>query len=244
VITAQALQEIQKQARERYNAMCMLGGFDLPDDAVDAMQFKLMRWQREMFGLPSDEWMALGIVEESGEGFDGQNAEAAFDALGDVIVYAGQLAMCNRLAIGPVLALADAIYGKDREAQIVAVGALCHSVLKRSQNIREERDVEVYRAKLVEHLAKVIAHAMFTVEVFADVRPDPAKVYLTVGAEVLERKRGDKMIPATAPATAPAPDPAAARRDRAMSDLAKANEDLGEAERVEGPGDFTMEPAK
>lgn len=245
-MTEDRIRETLAASRARFDAMCTLGGLDLPSDAVDAMQLRLMRWQREMFGLPSDAWMALGIVEESGEGLDAENGDGAFDALGDVMVYAGQLAMSNRLALGPIIDLAEATYGKGNQAQVVALGALCHSVLKASQKIRDERDPDVYRAKIVEHVAACIAHAMYTVEVFADVRPDAAKVYLTVGAEVLERKRGDVMIPSGPPNIDPEVTArlAAARRDRAMADLAKGNADLGEAERIEGPGDFTIGPTK
>jgi len=141
-------------ARARFAAWAALDAPHLPADPVDAMQVRLARWQVLNFGPQSDERFALGVLEECGEldeAYEDGNGEAAVDALGDVLVYAGQLAISNRLALGPLLVPV----GKAPRLT-VAAGRLAHVVLKRAQRIRRGAgSVEQYRADLAAAIARV-----------------------------------------------------------------------------------------
>ncbi len=216
-------------------------------DPVNDMQIRLMRWQRDRFGLQTDRHdllMTLGVIEELGEAFTAPNGEEALDGLGDVIVYAGQLAMANRLALSPIVRFAEALDPLDATHQEIT-GRLAHVVLKASQRIRGMDDEDRYRTNIVRMLALSIALAADTAySLHFDHKIDIAKVYTTVGAEVLLRKRGDVMIPKETHAehmeAAREPTDPAHRKRQAMALLTDANERLGEAERVEGPGDFMV----
>lgn len=188
-------------AREGFEAIAI---YDGPADVgtTTGMQIALMRWQRDRFGDQDahDLKMALGVVEELGETFAAGTAEEALDGLGDVCVYAGQLLISNRLAIEPVLDLARVFVAAGGDlVPMLAAGNLAHTVLKGSQKIRGMADPEVYRAKLVECVALCIAKAIDDCEIGHGLMVRAAEVYHVVGLEVMQRKAGDAMIPATAP---------------------------------------------
>jgi hypothetical protein len=167
-----------------------------PNDTQQA----LLRWQADRFGALDalhGVRMALGVIEEMAETFEAETAAEALDGLGDVIVYAGQLAAFHRLSIGPILALADAYLARGARVQILAAGSLAHHVLKGSQKIRGLDDPDLFRLGLVEKLAEAIACAVETVAIgHVEGAINVAEVYRIVGTEVLQRKAGDKMIPA------------------------------------------------
>lgn len=188
-------------AREHFETFA---GHNEPADVgtTDGMQIALMRWQRDRFGEQDahDLKMALGVVEELGETFAAGTAEEALDGLGDVCVYAGQLLISNRLAIEPVLDLARVFVAAGGDlVPMQAAGNLAHAVLKGSQKIRGMADPETYRAKLVECLALCIAKAIDDCEIGHGLVVRAAEVYHVVGLEVMQRKAGDAMIPASAP---------------------------------------------
>lgn len=174
-------------ARARFESWAGLDAPHLPHDPVDAMQVRLCRWQVLNFGPQPDERFALGVLEECGEldeAFADDDPAAAVDALGDVLVYAGQLATSNRLALGPLLVPV----GKAPRLT-VAAGRLAHVVLKRAQRIRRGAgSVEQYRADLAAAISGVAAAALEVADlVHADGFLAPADVYLQIGGQVLAR---------------------------------------------------------
>ncbi len=196
--------EIHTTARARFEEWAGLYAPHLPPDPVDAMQVRLARWQVLNFGPQSDERFALGVLEECGEldeAYEDGNGEAAVDALGDVLVYAGQLAISNRLALGPLLVPV----GKAPRLT-VAAGRLAHVVLKRAQRIRRGAgSVEQYRADLAAAIARVADAAL---EIADRCRADgflaPADVYLQIGEQVLDRNwTANPTTGATAPEATP-----------------------------------------
>ena len=190
-------------AREQYERIAAIGADDpLPDDIVNAMQVRLMRWQRDRFGGDQlDERMALGIIEEQIETFDAEEpdqTEDALDGLGDTMVYAGQLAIANRLALSPILDLARVFTRRGDIRLIRSPGVLAQVVLKGAQKIRGMADRDLYRLRLVGALAMCIGHAIDHVEILHPQTAPvlPGKVYEIVGGEVLQRAQGHDAIPA------------------------------------------------
>ncbi len=159
--STEALRTTTRSARDTFESWCAVGPGEVPADPTDALQVKLWRWQVRNFGTTIDERLALGVVEVLGETFHADDAEAALDGLGDVMVYAGQLAIANRLALRPIIELAKLVKRDGSGMAIVAAGKFCHTVLKAAQKIREGRgDVETYRGHLVAGLAACIAKAI------------------------------------------------------------------------------------
>jgi hypothetical protein len=171
-------------ARARFETWADIRAPHLPADRVDAMQVELVRWRIANFGIQSDELIALGVVEECGELAEATTSDAAIVALGDVLVYAGQLATNNRLAISPLLVpVGKAV------PMMVAAGRLANVVGKRAQRIRRGAGtVEQYRADLAEAIARVADAALEVADrICADGFLDPVSVYLQVGRQVLAR---------------------------------------------------------
>lgn len=177
-------------ARARFESWAGLDAPRLPSELVDAMQVSLARWQVRNFGPQSDERFALGVVEECGELAASVDFDAAFDALGDICVFAGQLAINNRLAIGPLI---DSKRSVDNgHANLMdAAGRLAHVVLKRAQRIRGGAcSVEEYRAAVAERIAALVDEAAYAFDrdyLDGGGGSDPAAVYCAVGTKVLAR---------------------------------------------------------
>lgn len=268
-LATDAIAAALRLSREQFEAFASSVD-ELPVDDTNAMQMMLMRWQHSMFGYDAathDLRMFAGIVEELGETFDAENAEAALDGLGDLCGYVGHLLVNNRLAIAPVLDLARVFASAGGEVEPrKGIGLLGHAVLKHAEKIRGFEDDDLYRAWLVEHAAMCIARAIDDVEQIFAINLRVSGVYCTVGGEVLQRKRGDKMIP-DAPTLGPDAEIAARQaqlaagprvsidqatgallvdvapiraREAALAKLAGGVDALGEAEKAEGPGDFEI----
>jgi hypothetical protein len=161
------------------------------------MQIALARWQNTHFGPQSDERCALGVIEELGETFDADaNTENALDGLGDVIVFASQLATANRLAIGPIIDLGR-VYSSHGVAIIPLRSAamLAQTVRQGAQRVRGLGDRQQYRSRLVRSLAACIAKAIDDVEIVHGISIDARKIFLVVGEEVLKRAAGHDAIP-------------------------------------------------
>lgn len=184
-------------SRSQFTSFAGLGGEDVPGDSVvDAMQVRLMRWQRRNFGVPSDEQVALGVIEELGEIADARTDAEVRDGVGDVIVYAGQLLLANRLAISSVLELAAAISHRGESMEpLGAAGRFAHCVLKQAQRIREHAlgDAEAYRLRLMATTTDVIVAASEWLFTETEVGSSLARleiinaVYLETGEIVLRR---------------------------------------------------------
>ncbi len=204
-VTAQDVDTVlgmaESLASARFESWCSVGE-DLDDvfDDTDALQIQLQRWQLRNFGLPRDVEIAHGVIEELGETFIAEDADKALDGLGDTMVYAGQLAISNRLALAPVLALAEHRVRKNAMAHAsigrhaaIAPGLLSHAVLKREQKIRAyanngPAERAKFRLAVVDALGWIIAHALLECELGHDIElVDLRRVYEIVGCEVMRR---------------------------------------------------------
>lgn len=252
------------QSLERFEVFGYMNAPELPPDATDSMQVQLCRWQVSRFGLQSDERYALGIIEEVGETFEAEEAGDAIDGLGDVCVYSSQLCTNNRLALGPILDLARVFQARGEVQPLLGVGKLAHCVLKHAQKIRGQANQEVYRLKLVETIALCVAKALDDCEIMHELKVHSTpEVFRIVGVEVMSRGAGHVAIPAsfvepekTELMIAARPEampvgggdwPAeraaiadAIRRDGALVVLQHGIDQLAEAERVEGVGDWDL----
>lgn len=136
--------EIHTAARARFEEWAGLYAPHVPPDPVDAMQVRLARWeQAQPFWRVSSLPVALGCGEEAGELADAVRHHEIVDAVGDVAIYACQVATRHRLAFGELLS---------------ALGRVQHLILKREQRIRigAESD-EVFGEALAAALARMIA---------------------------------------------------------------------------------------
>lgn len=188
------VQKVAATARERWEAV----EGDLASE-VDKLQLRLMIWQGENFGIQPDERFTLGVIEEMGETFAATTLGAVLDGLGDIIVYAGQILASNRLALTPILDLADSYRRQfarsvdiDRvgDAALERAGELSHLVLKTAQKIRVgTAGHDVYREKLVDALAKCIGIVQFHIlgRMLLGSAANLGAIYLNVGGEVLQR---------------------------------------------------------
>ncbi len=195
-------------AREMFDRWCALA-VPPSESAIDLMQLELMKWQNVNFGPQPDAMMALGMIEEMGETFDANTpdkTEEALDGLGDVCVYASQLATNNRLAIGPILDLARAFTCRSGLIPLRAAPILAQVVLKGAQKIRGLADVGTYRTRLVGAMAMCIAKAIDDVEMLHDITVSAGGVFVQVGGEVLQRGAGHPGIPQEVPIVPKRPD--------------------------------------
>ncbi len=183
---------IYSQSRAEFESWAGVGAPHLPVDTVSAMQVRLMRWQRELFSFnaqTNDLVLAHGVIEEMAETAEATNLADQCDGVGDTIVYCGQLLISNRLSLAPLLYVAaDSPRRPNR---------LSHVVGKRAQKTRGYDSDDKYRAALVEELTLCIA-AVADMVIIDWTWKDLERQYLAVGEQVLQRKRGDVMIPAGA----------------------------------------------
>ncbi len=152
-------------ARARFESWAALDAPHLPADPVDAMQVRLLRWeQAQPFWRVSSLPVALGCGEEAGELADAVRHHEIVDAVGDVAIYACQVATRHRLAFGEILDAAsdaDLAHPYDEWRELMsAVGRVQHLILKREQRIRigAASDAE-FGVALFGALARLIAAA-------------------------------------------------------------------------------------
>ncbi len=186
-------------ARAVFDSWCAISTGEEPDHVIDIMQVRLMRWQRRTFvGGCDDPHMALGVAEEIGELAGAESRGAITDAVGDAMIFAGHLAMSNRLALRPLiveaerrqatmLPLTTEALGRETMAW---VGRLAHVVIKRDAGAEGG---EVHRERIGEAIAGVLAVAFGyasdrSIELGFGL-PVAAAIYLDVGAYVMTRVR-------------------------------------------------------
>lgn len=240
-----------RDARATFELWAGIDAPSLPDDATDAAQVGLARWQENRFGhVPtSDPIMALGVLEELSETFDSDDdPESAVDGLGDTCVYAAQLCTRNRLAVRPVIALAE-IYAKTNSGAgqltpLHAAGNLAHVVVKHEQMIRGLGPADVFGPRLVDALALIICKAYEYATIAHNLEISSiAGVLHVIAREVMQRKQGDAMIPApiTIDATIGAETTVHSeeRKAAALEQLAR-GADLAAASAAAEPGDFDV----
>lgn len=166
------MQDMTPTAIEVFNSWAAIGEGELPSDPIDAMQVQLSRWQRRNFSDVSpvekiDVHMALGIVEEFCECANAEiigTNKGKLDGLGDLCVYAGQMLIGNRIAIRPVIAMAEDVASdwfsdEQMPSSEKLIGDFVHATLKHDQRIRGMGNVDVWRAALCQHVARLMAFA-------------------------------------------------------------------------------------
>lgn len=166
--------DIANAANGMWETFADIDGENVPPNELDAMQVKLCRWQRANFGDVSpidkvDVHMGLGVIEEFGETIGATElggSKGKLDGLGDICVYAGQILNANRMAIRPVMDLADLIAAdlndEDNQAAMEPAalsGSFAHILLKHEQKIRGYDKREVWLAQLAVHIAAFMAYA-------------------------------------------------------------------------------------
>lgn len=179
-------------ARTRFEEWCGLHAPDLPADPIDAMQLRLARWEvRQPFWRADAVFAALGCCEEVGERASADSPDDVEDAVGDIAIYAGQVAIRNRLAMSELFDAADGAYRmptlhSDKWRNLCdAQGRVAHLALKRSQRIREgAMPDEEYRVLMAEALAALLAAVESTTYRSGRSARD---CYLIVGARILAR---------------------------------------------------------
>lgn len=132
-------------ARARFETFAAMDAPCLPDDSLDRLQVRLVRWQVANFGTVTAAEMALGVIEELGEldaARETSNEPEIDDAAGDAMIFACQYATLHRLGFG-ALASFDTLIGNGSESQ--AAGHIAHVTLKASQRVRGMDDPEVAR---------------------------------------------------------------------------------------------------
>lgn len=193
-----------------FNSFAACGiGDPLPGEPLDAMQIQLARWQRRNFGdvSPADKvdcHMALGVIEEFCEAIDAATlggSKGKLDGLGDICIYAGQLLIANRMAIRPILVLADEMAADwdglpEAPTHEAIVGAFARTILKRDQRIRGFDKSDVWQPALAGTVAALIA--LVKVDILtceADDSPEEptdsdliANTYLQVGGETVLKR--------------------------------------------------------
>lgn len=187
-----------------------VGEGEYPPDPIDEMQVKLCRWQRQNFGDVSpvdkiDCHMSLGVIEEFCEAIDAltlRGPKGKLDGLGDICIYAGQLLNANRMAIRPILVLADEMAADwdgdpDAPSHESIVGTFARTILKRDQRIRGFDKPDVWRPALAGTVAGLIA--LVKVDILTCEAPDAseeseddsnliANTYLAVGGDVVLKR--------------------------------------------------------
>lgn len=176
-------------ARARFETWCGLHAPDLPADPIDAMQLRLARWEvRQPFWRSDAAFVALGCCEEVGERASADSPDEVEDAMGDVAIYAGQVAMRNRLAMSVLFDAADEtprLHNDVWRNLCDAQGRVAHLALKKSQQIREGAlPDEEYRAIMAGALASLLGAVEATSYRSGRSVRD---CYLITGARILER---------------------------------------------------------
>lgn len=151
----------------------------ITNEQIDDMQRQLAEWQARNFANVDDRDLALGIVEELGEYFEAETEEDRRDAIGDVLIYCGQLLARNWIKLSANISNHGDRDGVSARRVIVAAGMICHAALKRHQKIRGFDDHEKYRDEL-SALALVLTRILAREETLR-------AIYLEVGAKVLQR---------------------------------------------------------
>lgn len=183
--------EIHTAARARFEEWAAIDAPHLPPDPVDALQVQLARWEvAQPFHVASALPVGAGCSEEAGELADAESHDEVEDAIGDLCIYAAQVATRNRLAMSAIFELADEVppaHAEGWRELCSAQGLVAHLVLKREQRIREGAlPDEEYRERLALALAGLIGAAERAHDKW-HMRPFPRACYLSTGAQVLAR---------------------------------------------------------
>lgn len=169
-----------RNAREAFEEFAAIDAPHLPLRSSDALQVELARWQVRNFGPANALHLALGVCEEVGELMSASTDAERDDAIGDVAVYACQLATLHRLAWGKVITS----HWEQAPAASVAAGRLAHVTLKAAQGIRGLDDPEAARFATFLALADVARSLGFW---SVDGRQGVWTLFLWVAGKVMAR---------------------------------------------------------
>ncbi len=128
-------------------------------DPLDRLQILLSFWEaRQPFWSAAVLPVALGVGEECGELASANGHDDVVDAIGDIAIYACQVATRERLAMSVLIEAADRIW--PRRGLLSTLGRFNPLVLERPRKIRVGAlpDAE-YRALLADALAELMAAA-------------------------------------------------------------------------------------
>lgn len=179
------MNDVYERSRAAWDTYATIDAPRYPDDLWSAVQVQLYRWQVRNFDLQPASRFVLGIVEEVGElgeAAESGDEEAILDAIGDICVYATQLANAHRLDFG-VLLLATSERQPTQPVD-VTLGRIAHAVLKTEQRIRGYDNPEKGRREVAENLVSVLYRLRDQALILGS---DLEEVYATVAARVLQR---------------------------------------------------------
>ena len=156
-------------------------------DPIDWLQVRLAAWEaRQPFHVASALPVGAGCSEEAGELADAESPDEIEDAIGDICIYAGQVATRNRLAMSALFDYADELppICLDPWRELCAAqGKVAHLALKREQRIRAGAlPAEEYRERLALALAGLIGAARGVARGYI-----ASRCYLDTGAKILTR---------------------------------------------------------
>lgn len=171
-----------------------------PGNAIDELQDQLY-----VYAIPCDvQRSALAIIEQLGVTFGTDDAERAVEGLGTLLALSAVLATLERLAITPIIELAE-IYRSRLDVQpIKASGALAAAVMLVPVLGYERTPIPAEKERriaIVDALALAIAKAIDDVEISHDLAIKPIELLYVVGRELLAGKRA-QLVPISTPPVA------------------------------------------
>ncbi len=162
---------ILRLASDAFEDYAAMPGPHTPEDERSALQVRINRWEVKNFGYQPPERMVLGMSEELGElaeAHDEQDDDGLLDAVGDICVYAMNLAPHLRADAwtlwGSPIDIDDphmAIRGGDAVDFFpyvytrlgIEIGKASHAILKATQRIRGDEDK--HRTEALTALARI-----------------------------------------------------------------------------------------
>lgn len=183
------MSEYQK-SRDVFNSYAGMPAPYLPGPEIQGIQIALSRWQNYQFPGSSDLHLALGIAEECGEFFEALAAgdyDDTVDAVGDILIYATQLATSHRLDFETILnhqfTAEQCVHSARFDRMLMEdVGAICHVVLKAAQGIRGFNDSDAVRVAVFEGLCDLV-RSLSLAAPFSGIR----EMYTSTAKKVLQR---------------------------------------------------------
>lgn len=149
---------IYQKSREQFNSYAALDAPHLPPEHLSALQVRLTRWCNTQFGPQHSTIFALGICEEIGEFAEATERHDIIDAVGDVLVWATQLATNCRLDFGVLLNYGYSPDAEPLKGLIIAQARIAHVAIKEEQRIRGYDDSERVRTEVAENLVRLISN--------------------------------------------------------------------------------------
>ncbi len=174
--------DIYQASRDAFSKYAGIDAPEVPGGDIARYQVRLARWERAQFGIVDDTKLVLGIAEELGEMDDAKTLVKRRDAIGDILIFACQLANSNRLDFGVLM--------ESEEIEITissALGRLAHATLKASQGIRGYDDPEKRRRAIAEGLWSLIGSLRLFAHMVLDISGFH-QIFVETAEHVLKRE--------------------------------------------------------